>query len=70
MDIKKRLAKTIGSTIASLAIVYLLFAITQSGSMGHEEMWLPICLGIVILCSLFYCTFTIIDEIKEVRKGK
>jgi hypothetical protein len=66
---KKRIVKTIGATFVCLFIVYALCAITTAAGMSQPDTWILINFAIVILLSIFFCTFTIIDEIKAFKEN-
>lgn len=65
MNITKRIAGTIGATFVCLIIVYGLIALTAR--MSHPDTWILISFAIVILLSIYFCTFTILEEIRKVQ---
>jgi Na+/melibiose symporter-like transporter len=60
-----KIAKSIGCTIVMVivsAIVINLLANDQS------DAWIMMCMFIIIIFTMFFCTFTILDELRKGRE--
>ena len=66
MEFMSKLIRAIGGTAVCVAIVYALFAlIDRNMSIDQSATWILICFSIVILLAIFFCTYTVLDEIKK-----
>lgn len=64
MEFTSKLIRAIGGTVVCLAIVYVL-SILINRSFGLGDASIIICFSIVILFAIFFCTYTVLDEIKK-----
>jgi len=64
MEFMSKLVRAIGGTVVCLAIVYALVILIGS-NFDQSDTWILVCFSIVILFAIFFCTYTVLDEIKK-----
>jgi len=64
MEFMSKLIRAIGGTAVCLAIVYALVILIGS-NFDQSDTWILVCFSIVILFAIFFCTYTVLDEIKK-----
>ena len=68
MNIVKRILKALGCTLGCYILSLWLFSLVglhfKNMSVSQGDTWIIICIGLVIIFSIYICTFTVLDKIK------
>lgn len=66
IKVVKSVFGTIVMALVSMMGIYSLVNLAfKNMSVEQSDSWLLVCLGIGIIFTMFFCTFTILDEIKK-----